>query len=105
MMVVGGESSDRPVRRTAGLGRRSSRLARALGGGTSNAPASSPSGRTRIHERIQSIIRELNTIGPEVVARASRGGPSQAAYLARRDLEDAVNHLGKALEAVRKLNA
>lgn len=105
MMTVGGEGSDRSVGQRSAQPHSDFRVARAFGGGTTEARVSSPSGRVRIHERIAAIINELNTYGPEMVDRVARAGTHGSAHRARRDLDDAVGHLQNALASVRKLNA
>src|SRR3954463_6707407 len=100
MMTVGGEGSDRSVGHRPAQPHSDFRVARAFGGGTTDAGASSPSGRVRIHERITAIINELNRYGPEMVDRLARAGTHGSAQRARRDLDDAMGHLRNALEAV-----
>lgn len=104
MMTVGSEGSDRSLGQRSAQPDSDFRVARAFGGGVTNAGVSSPSGRVRIHERISALIDELYRYGPEMIDRVARTG-SGSASLARRDLDEAVGHLRGALEAIRRINA
>jgi hypothetical protein len=105
MMTAAGEGSDRSVGRRPGQPDSDFRVARAFGGGATDAGPSSPSGRVRIHERIRAIIDDLNKYGPDMVNRAARNTSDGSAVDAKRDLDEAVQHLKSAVKAVQKLRA
>lgn len=104
MMTGGGDGSDRSMRRRGQARRAGSQVTRAFGGGTTNASASSPSGRVRLTERIQAIIDHLNQHGPLMVDRVSEKASRESARHAEANLYDAVTHLKIALEAVDQLS-
>ncbi len=104
MMTAAGEGSDRSMSRQPGKPSSDFRVARAFGGGVSEAATASPSGRVRIHERIAAIIQDLNKYGPTLVDRAAHEAGGSAASSARRDLSEALSHLKHAETAVKKLH-
>jgi len=104
MMTSGGEGSDRSMSRHGRARRDGSQVTRAFGGGPTNAPASSPSGHTRLPEKIQAIINHLNHYGPQMVDRVAQQSSCENARHAKANLDDAVRHLRIALAAVDQLS-